>query len=38
MLFHVSNSGAIITDVGTDLDMVRPGISMYGLPPGSTTF
>ena len=34
MKLHVSNSGAIINGVGTDLDFVRPGISMYGQPPG----
>ena len=34
MLFHLANSGAILTGVSTDLDMVRPGICAYGLPPG----
>ena len=31
---HASNSGAILRCYGTDLDYIRPGISMYGLPPG----
>ena len=31
---HVANSGAILNGIGTDLDFVRPGIAMYGLPPG----
>lgn len=34
MLFHVANSGGILTGVGTELDMMRPGIALYGLPPG----
>ena len=34
MKLHVANSGAIVNGVGTDLDYVRPGISMYGQPPG----
>jgi len=39
-LFHISNSGGIITGQGSELDMVRPGICIYGLPPGgdSATF
>lgn len=36
--FHVSNSGAIVNGVGTDLDYVRPGISMYGQPPDTSEF
>ncbi|KAI0240012.1 Alanine racemase, partial [Lamellibrachia satsuma] len=31
---HVANSGAILNGVGTDLDFIRPGIAMYGFPPG----
>ena len=31
---HVANSGAIINKIGVDLDYVRPGIAMYGQPPG----
>ena len=34
MKVHVANSGAIINKIGVDLDYVRPGISMYGQPPG----
>ena len=31
---HIANSNAISRGFGTDLDLVRPGSSMYGLPPG----
>ena len=31
---HVANTGAVLNDFGTDLDFIRPGISIYGLPPG----
>eukprot|EP00042_Codosiga_hollandica_P018955 m.57232 g.57232 ORF g.57232 m.57232 type:complete len:412 (-) comp49016_c0_seq2:2187-3422(-) len=31
-LLHVSNSAAVIRKIGTELDYVRPGISLYGLP------
>jgi alanine racemase len=34
---HVANSGAILTDAATYLDMVRPGILLYGYAP-STAF
>lgn len=34
---HVANSGAILTDATTYLDMVRPGILLYGYAP-STAF
>ncbi|XP_067672682.1 alanine racemase-like [Haliotis asinina] len=30
---HVANSAAIIRGFGTQLDFIRPGICMYGLPP-----
>lgn len=30
---HAANSAALITDKSTHLDMVRPGISLYGLSP-----
>lgn len=36
--FHVANSGAIVNGVGTDLDFVRPGISMLGQPPDTSEF
>ena len=32
---HVANSGAVLNGVGTDFDFIRPGISLYGLPPGN---
>lgn len=32
---HIANSGAILTMPGAYLDMVRPGISLYGYPPSS---
>ena len=35
--FHAANSGAILHGLATDLDFVRPGIAMYGLPPGDAT-
>ncbi|WAQ96879.1 ALR-like protein [Mya arenaria] len=35
---HVANSGAIVNKVGTDLDFVRPGISMYGQAPDTSEF
>lgn len=34
LLFHAANTGAILHGLGTDLDFVRPGIGLYGLPPG----
>lgn len=42
-MVHVSNSGALLGAKGLDLDMVRPGILLYGSPPaegwpGSTAF
>jgi alanine racemase len=30
---HISNSGALLGSRGLDLDMVRPGILLYGSPP-----
>jgi alanine racemase len=33
-LFHAANSGAIATMPESYLDMVRPGLSSYGIPPG----
>ena len=33
-LRHMANSGAIMTMPGAHLDMVRPGIMLYGYPPG----
>jgi alanine racemase len=35
-LRHMANSGAIMTMPGAHLDMVRPGIMLYGYPPGRT--
>ena len=35
--FHAANSGAILHGLATDLDFVRPGIAVYGLPPGQHT-
>lgn len=35
--FHCANSGAVILDPTTHLDMVRPGISIYGLHPDGHT-
>lgn len=31
---HAANSAGTLLGYGTDLDFVRPGIAMYGLPPG----
>ena len=31
---HAANSAGTLMGFGTDLDFVRPGIAMYGLPPG----
>lgn len=31
---HAANSAGTLLGFGTDLDFVRPGIAMYGLPPG----
>lgn len=31
---HAANSAGALLGYGTDLDFVRPGIAMYGLPPG----
>ena len=33
-LCHMANSGAIMTMPDAHLDMVRPGIMLYGYPPG----
>ncbi len=30
---HAANSAAILAGIGTNLDFVRPGIALYGLPP-----
>jgi alanine racemase len=30
---HLANSGAVLRNIGTNLDMVRPGIALYGSPP-----
>jgi len=32
---HVGGTGAILADVGTTADAVRPGIGLYGLSPGT---
>lgn len=32
---HCANSGAMINYLQTDLDMVRPGLSLYGMYPGA---
>lgn len=37
MKFHVANCPAMFKGVGVDLDYVRPGICIYGLPPGELT-
>lgn len=34
---HISNSAGIIENLGTDLDMVRAGITMYGIYPSEET-
>ena len=34
--FHVANSGATLNKVGTELDFIRPGSSLFGLPSGKT--
>ncbi len=34
---HAANSAAILAGLGTDLDFVRPGIALYGLPPDMRT-
>jgi len=34
---HVSNSGALLEQRGLDLHMVRPGILLYGSPPGEAS-
>ncbi|NTW48346.1 MAG: alanine racemase [Chlorobiales bacterium] len=36
VLKHAANSGAIISDSSTYLDMVRPGILLYGYKPDSS--
>ena len=33
MSLHVANSAATIRGIGTNLDYIRPGIALYGLPP-----
>ena len=33
---HIANSGGIFTVAGAQLDMVRPGIALYGYGPSST--
>ncbi|KAH3863269.1 alanine racemase-like [Dreissena polymorpha] len=33
---HAANSGAIVNQIGVDLDYVRPGISMYGQAPDTS--
>ena len=30
---HAANSAAILAGLGTELDFVRPGVALYGLPP-----
>jgi alanine racemase len=32
---HAANSAGILTDQGTDLDIVRLGIALYGVPPSA---
>ena len=32
-LLHAANSAAVLAGVASDLDFVRPGIALYGLPP-----
>jgi len=32
-LLHAANSAAVLAGVATDLDFVRPGVALYGLPP-----
>lgn len=32
---HASNSAAVVNGIGTELDMVRCGITMYGITPSS---
>lgn len=31
---HVANSAGTLQGYGVDLDFIRPGIALYGLPPG----
>lgn len=35
-IVHVGGTGAILGDVGTFADAIRPGIGLYGLRPGTT--
>ncbi|XP_045213700.2 alanine racemase-like [Mercenaria mercenaria] len=35
---HAANSAGTLLGYGNDLDFVRPGIAMYGLPPDTTAF
>lgn len=32
-LFHMANSGAILDNLATDMDLIRPGLSLFGLNP-----
>jgi alanine racemase len=32
---HAANSAGVLTGNGTDFDMARPGISLYGVPPST---
>ena len=32
-LYHASASAALFTDLGAELDMVRPGLALYGIAP-----
>ncbi|WP_287417475.1 alanine racemase [Oceanithermus sp.] len=34
---HAANSAAILAGLGTELDFVRPGVALYGLPPDMRT-
>lgn len=32
---HAANSAGVLTDQGCELDLVRPGIAVYGIPPSA---
>lgn len=30
----MANSGAILANLGTEMDLIRPGLALFGLSPG----